>query len=78
MEETANGLDVYDLQEDDQETEDIFPPTGDTWHLMVVRQTCLPPHLQDDKWLRTNIFCLLVPSRDEFALLLLIRVAVRT
>uniref|UniRef100_A0A0D3CXR5 CCHC-type domain-containing protein n=1 Tax=Brassica oleracea var. oleracea TaxID=109376 RepID=A0A0D3CXR5_BRAOL len=57
MEETANELDVYDSQEeDDQETEDIIPTTGDTGHLLVVRRTCLAPRLQDDKWLRTNIF----------------------
>lgn len=58
VDEAAKEFDVYDSQEeDDQDKEDIQPTAGDSGHLLVVRRTCLTPRLQDDKWLRTNIFC---------------------
>lgn len=70
---------MYDSQEEnDQDNDDIHPTTGDSGHLLVLRRTCLTPRRLDDKWLRTNIFAQLVPSKDVSAPLSLTPVAAKT
>uniref|UniRef100_A0A0D3E7G6 Retrotransposon gag domain-containing protein n=1 Tax=Brassica oleracea var. oleracea TaxID=109376 RepID=A0A0D3E7G6_BRAOL len=79
IDDATQELDVYDSQEEnDQDNDDIHPTTGDSGHLLVLRRTCLTPRRLDDKWLRTNIFAQLVPSKDVSAPLSLTPVAAKT